>query len=140
MQQGIKTTQILYTSKIEELNILNDDLKKEINKKHSTVSNQSKEKEYPCEKCNFTFESKTGYEKHLQGIQHNTVLSDSDNSSDEEQDDDDDSFRGKCYFCHKIFPSYDSLDDHQSNYIRCEKCVVCYHNEFEYEKHENCED
>ena len=47
---------------------------------------QSKEIEYPCEKCNFTYNSRTGYEKHLQGIQHNTVVRD-DSFSVEEDDD-----------------------------------------------------
>ena len=60
---------------ISELRLLNEDLKEQNKKKQSAYGNQSKDIEYPCEKCNFTFESRSGYEKHLQGIQHNTVVS-----------------------------------------------------------------
>ena len=123
---------------ISELRLLYENLKEQNKKKQSAYGNQSKDIEYPCEKCNFTFESRSGYEKHLQGIQHNTgVRNDSFVEEDEEEEE---QFKEKCYFCKKTFLSYDNLDDHQSNYIRCEKCVICYHNEFEYEKHEHCDD
>ena len=97
------------------------------------------ETEFPCEKCNFTFESKSNFEDHLNGIQHNLTVGHEFEYSFSDEDDYDE-FRETCVQCKRIFTTFDSLDDHQSNYIRCEKCDVCYHNEFEYKKHETCED
>ena len=94
---------------------------------------------FPCEKCNFNFDSKLAFDDHLKGIQHNIpVRQELEYSFSDEEDDVD--FREKCSLCKIIFTTFDSLDDHQSNYIRCETCAVCYHNEFEFRKHENCED
>ena len=97
-------------------------------------------KTFRCDKCDFTFDSKPDLEHHPQGIQHNIATREKSEIDDSDEEDDDDNFREKCYLCQKIFTDFDNLDDHQSNYIRCEKCAVCYHNEFEYKKHENCED
>ena len=74
------------------------------------------------------------------GIQHNILVKHEFEYSFSDEEDDDDDFSEKCSLCKIIFTIFDSLDDHQSNYIRCEKCAVCYHNEFEFRKHENCED
>ena len=111
LKELLKYTDTFLTNKIEEIREKNDskikELKKEnqnlktINESMSVKVNKQKiedqNKTFPCNKCNFTFES-------------------------------------------KIFTDFDNLDNHQSNYIRCEKCAVCYHNEFEYNKHENCKD
>ena len=86
---------------ISELRLLNEDLKEQNKKKQSAYGNQSKDIEYPCEKCNFTFESRSGYEKHLQGIQHNTVVSN--DSFVEEEDEEEEQFKERCYFCQKTF-------------------------------------
>ena len=145
----IRKIEILYSEELsntERLKSEIEDLEQSIKVKVELIGKfqqedleKFKEKTFPCKKCNFTFESKTGFEKHLKGIQHNTDVSDNSFNEEEDDDDADEEFKEKCYFCQKIFLSYDSLDDHQSNYIRCEKCVVCYHNEFEYEKHEHCD-
>ena len=103
---------------------------------NETVKHDTK---FPCEKCNFTFESKNNFEYHLKGIQHNITVGHEFESSFSDEEDYDD-FRETCVLCRRIFTTFDSLDDHQSNYIRCEKCEVCYHNEFEFKEHESCGD
>ena len=41
--------------------------------------------------------------------------------------------------CGKVLKSYEETDDHQSNYLHCEECKVCFHNEFQWDEHENCD-
>ena len=76
-------------------------------------------------KCNFTFDSKLDFEN--QGLQHNIPVKDDLELTfgDEEEDD--------------TFKDFENLDDHQSNYIQCDKCEIFYHNEFELKTHEKCE-
>ena len=55
------------------------------------------------------------------GIQHNILVKHEFEYSFSDEEDDDDDFSEKCSLCKIIFTTFDSLDDHQSNYIRCEK-------------------
>ena len=57
----------------------------------------------------------------------------------EESDDNDDEYLDACNLCGIILYSYEELDDHQSNYLRCENCSVCFHNEFQWNRHDNCD-
>ena len=81
---------------------------------HETVKDEEQYKMIPCEKCNFTFECKLAFEKHLHGIQHNIPLRDNLEFTDSDEEDEHD-FREKCCWCNKIFTNFDSLDNHQSN-------------------------
>ena len=148
LKKLLKSKDTFLTNKIEEIREKNDSKIKEskkenqnlktINESMSVKVNKQKiedqNKTFPCNKCNFTFESKPDFEYHLQGIQHNIATREKSEIDDSDEEDE------KCYLCQKIFTDIYNLDNHQSNYIRCEKCAVCYHNEFEYNKHENCKD
>ena len=141
--EGLKA---LLKSKETDLENLTKDLKKKncletqgLIDRNDPIKVKTRDEKIPCKKCNFSFDSKLDFNDHLKGIQHNIpVRHEVEYSFSDEEDDID--FREKCSLCKIIFTTFDSLDDHQSNYIRCEKCAVCYHNEFEFRKHENCED
>ena len=135
--KGLKDLLTLKEAVIEKLKNTNESMSVKVFE-HKTIIDEEQEKTFPCEKCNFTFDSNLDFEKHLQGIQHNIPVKDDleYSFSDEEEDD---SFREMCCLCKKVFTNFENLDDHQSNYIRCDKCAICYHNEFEFKKHENCE-
>jgi hypothetical protein len=94
---------------------------------------------YPCEKCNFVFKNSEKFHIHLSGLQHNRVEKHDDSDSEYEDDSDDEEYVDSCSFCGKVLRSYEETDDHQSNYIRCEKCNVCFHNEFQWEEHVKCD-
>ena len=97
------------------------------------------EKKYPCEKCNFVFKSSEKFQTHLSGLQHNRLEKHDDSDSEYEDDSDDEDYVDNCSFCGKVLRSYEETDDHQSNYIRCEKCNVCFHNEFQWDDHVKCD-
>ena len=92
---------------------------------HTKTNHASKnhQETYPCEKCNFVFESSERFDKHLSGLQHNKI--EKYDNSDYEDDSDDEEYVDSCSFCKAVLRSYDETDDHQSNYLRCEKmyCV-----------------
>lgn len=92
------------------------------------------EKHFPCEKCFYSFNSEETYKRHLTGTEHNIPMRDSydDDSDDEDYSDD-------CRYCGAIFTTYEAFDNHQSSYLQCEDCKVCFHNEFQWDEHENCE-
>ena len=96
-------------------------------------------KTYPCEKCNFVFKSIEKFDIHLSGLQHNRVEKHDDSYSEYEDDSDDEEYVDSCSFCKTVLRSYEETDDHQSNYIRCEKCNVCFHNEFQCDDHVKCD-
>ena len=94
---------------------------------HSSVSS------FPCKKCSFAFQSKAEFDEHLSGMEHNMpmkVPDDTDNEYDDEH------FVKICNFCGLIFNLFEDLDHHHSNYLRCYSCKICYHNEFQFKKHE----
>ena len=93
---------------------------------------------FPCDKCNFVFETNDKFKLHLSGMQHNAVQKESD-YEDDESDSDDEEYFDKCGYCGIVFNSIEATDDHQSNYLRCEQCETCFHNEFQWDDHENCE-
>ena len=92
--------------------------------------NEVQDKKFPCNKCNFTIDCYLDFENLLKGIHHNVSVGDKLEFTYSDE---------KNVFCVKKFTTFNSLNDHQSNYIQWEKCAVCYHNEFEYKKHEECE-
>ena len=89
-----------------------------------------------CKKCDFPFQQKSDYDSHFSGYQHNQLEKNND-SHDEDEDEED--FFSKCNYCGLIYNSYDEMDFHQSNYIICESCEVCLHNEFQFNQHEKCD-
>ena len=88
-----------------------------------------------CQNCEFLFPTQKEYEKHLNGLQHNATKK----TMESEDSDSDDEYIDICGLCGIILHSYEEVDDHQSNYLRCEECFVCFHNEFQWNKHENCD-
>ena len=113
--------------------------KEELDYHVQSTHKQTKAKVYPCEKCNFTFESKVKFQTHLSGIQHNKVIEQVNDSDEYDTDDDDEEFSEACMECGVVFKSYESLDDHHSNYLSCQECQVCFHNEFQWDNHKKCE-
>ena len=103
---------------------------------HIRFDHTENEKAVACKKCKFLFQIHEEYEKHLSGLQHNEEKN---IINSEESDDEDDEYLDACNLCGIILHSYEELDDHQSNYLRCENCSVCFHNEFQWSKHENCD-
>ena len=103
------------------------------NLKEHTVSRNSKER-YPCEKCLYVFNSEESYTIHLSGKEHNLRKID-DYSNDSEDED----YSDKCRFCGAVFTTYESFDNHQDSYLQCEKCNICFHNEFQWKEHEKCD-
>ena len=91
-----------------------------------------------CATCDFVFPTKQDFTVHLNGLQHNQMKK-TDNSYEVEDETDDEDFIEDCNFCGRILFSYDALDDHQANYIRCEPCQTCYHNEFQFKAHQKCD-
>ena len=94
-----------------------------------------------CQNCPFVFPTKEEYTVHLSGVEHNSRGSERVDNTDSEFEDesDDEDFIDDCGFCGRILHSYDALDYHQANNIRCETCHVCFHNEFQWKYHENCD-
>ena len=95
--------------------------------------------ETECAACNFVFPTKKTYTLHLSGLQHGRLERDNHFDLEAEDDSDDEDFIDDCNFCGKILYSYDALDDHQANNIRCETCKICYHNEFQSKYHSKCD-
>ena len=84
-------------------------------------------------------DSKGKFENHLSGLQHNKVETHDDDESDDSDSDNEDEDVGNCRYCGCIYKTYNQMDDHQSNYIQCEKCNVCFHNEFQCDDHVKCD-
>ena len=89
---------------------------------------------FTCKKCDFPFQQKSDYDSHFSGYQHNKL-----EENNESDDEDEEEFFDKCNYCGLIYRSYDEMDFHQSNYIICESCEVCLHNEFQFNEHEKCD-
>ena len=94
---------------------------------------------FTCKKCDFPFQQKSDYDSHFSGYQHNQVEKNDDSDDEDDEDEDEEDFFAKCNFCGLIYNSYDEMDFHQSNYIICESCEVCLHNEFQFNQHEKCD-
>ena len=94
-----------------------------------------------CQKCNFFFSTKHDFDKHLSDLQHNEEEKNNhyNETDDNEETDEDEEYLDSCGLCGIVLYSYEEVDDHQSNYLCCDKCSVCFHNEFQWEKHENCD-
>ena len=130
LKEILKYTDTFLTNKIEEIREKNDSKIKELKKENQNLKTinesmsvkvneqqiEDQNKTCPCNKCNFTFESKPDFEYHLQGIQHNIATGEKSEIDDSDEEDDDDNIREKCYLCQKIFTDFNNLDDHQSNY------------------------
>ena len=92
----------------------------------------------PCTKCNYVFKTKDKFTHHLSGMQHNRVEK-KDESEYEDDSDDDEEYLDECGYCDIVLTSYEATINHQSNYLRCEKCEVCFHNEFQWDDHDSCD-
>ena len=97
---------------------------------HSINSKQR----FPCEKCHFIFDSEEKFKTHLTGTEHNLVKID-----DYSEDSEDEDYSDNCRLCGSTFTTYETFDNHQDSYLQCEKCKVCFHNEFQWDEHEKCE-
>lgn len=100
---------------------------------HSTTDKDN----IPCKKCRFVFQTKSQFNEHLSGREHNEPIKVHNDSDDE--DDDDEYFIEKGNFCGIIFDLFEDLDHHHSNYLRCYSCQICYHTEFQFQIHETCD-
>ena len=78
-------------------------------------------KTYPCET------------NHLTGTEHNLKKVD-----DYSEDSEDEDYSEKCRFCKRVFTTYETFDNHQDSYLQCDKCKVCFHNEFQWNEHTQC--
>ena len=112
--------------------------------KHMKFDHVLDETKIPCKKCNFVFLSVSDFDKHLSGHEHNQVkksIIECEESDDDNDDfyDDDEFYIDTCNYCGLIVNLFEELDHHHSNYLRCESCEVCFHNEFQFQKHETCE-
>ena len=134
MTKHIENNHCLECGKCADVFLSENTLELHIKTNHAIINHQ---KTYPCEKCNFVFKSSERFDKHISGLQHNKVEKHDD--SDYEDDSDDEEYVDSCSFCKAVLQSYGETDDHQSNYIRCEKCNVCFHNEFQWEDHVKCD-
>ena len=134
MTKHIENNHCLECGKCADVFLSENTLELHIKTNHAIINHQ---KTYPCEKCNFVFKSSERFDKHISGLQHNKVEKHDD--SDYEDDSDDEEYVDSCSFCKAVLRSYEETDDHQSNYIRCEKCNVCFHNEFQWEDHVKCD-
>ena len=95
---------------------------------------------FPCEKCNFVFETIKKFILHLSGMQHNAVKKIEESEyEDDDSNSDDEEYIDNCNYCKIELNSYEATIEHQSDYLRCEQCEVCFHNEFQWDDHEECE-
>ena len=88
-----------------------------------------------CQICNFLFPTQEEYKKHLSGLQHNAIKKNEDYEDSESEDD----YIDACGLCGIVLYSYEEVDNHQSNYLGCDEYSVCFHNQFQWSRHENCE-
>ena len=56
----------------------------------------------------------------------------------EDDSGDDEVYLDECGYCDIVSTSYEATIDHQSNYLRCGKCDVCFPNEFQWVDHVSC--
>ena len=110
-----------------------DELEDHIGLDHSLSSNSQEKQLYPCNKCLYIFDSEKKYADHLTGTEHNLKKVD-----DYSEDSEDEDYSDKCRHCGKVFTTYESFDNHQDSYLQCDQCKVCFHNEFQWDEHENC--
>ena len=82
-------------------------------------------KRYPCKNWNFVFDTNEKFDVHLSGILHNRIEKQNDSEHDDLEIHNDDEYNDNCRQCGAVLRSYEETDDHQSNYIQCEKCNVC---------------
>ena len=88
-----------------------------------------------CHICNFLFPTQEEYKKPLSGLQHNVIKKNDDYEDSESEDD----YIDACGLCGIVLYSYEEVDNHQSNYLGCDEYSVCFHNQFQWSRHENCE-
>ena len=107
-------------------------IKKELLKLH--IESEHSKLQYPCEKCLYTFDSEDNFTTHLSGTEHNLKKVD-----DYSEDSEDEDYSDSCRHCGKVFTTYETFDNHQDSYLQCNECKVCFHNEFQWDDHENCD-
>ena len=89
--------------------------------------------------ANLFFDTNEKFNVLLSGLQHNRIEKQNDSEYLDSDSEDDDEYTDNCRQCGVVLKSYEETDDHQSNYIQCEKCNVCFHNKFQWEDHVKCD-